>query len=65
MQEVLSSSPWRNGVCLTAADPDCECSVEEASRKSRGSLCFIKDERDVLAKDFKVSDFLEHGAGLS
>lgn len=44
-------------MCLTAADPDCGYSVEKASRKIRGCLCFIKDEGDVLVKDFKVSGF--------
>lgn len=65
MQEVLSSSPWRYEVFLTTADPDCRYSAEKASRKSRGCLCFIKNEVDMLVKDFKVSDFSEHGTGLS
>lgn len=50
---------------LTTADLNCGYSAEKASRKNRDCWSFIKDEGEMLAKGFKVSECAECGAGFS
>lgn len=46
-------------MCLTTADLNSGYSAEKASRKIRDCLSFIKDEGEMLAKSFKVSECAE------